>query len=50
MDSESIFQKNSHMTHHIKNQESFSLSDSFPPKIKKYLKLQIIIIVQEIKI
>ena len=35
MDSESIFQKNSHMTHHIKNQESFSLSDSFPPQNKK---------------
>ncbi len=38
MDSESIFQKNYHMSPQIKSQDSFSLSDSFPPQNKKLFK------------
>ncbi len=38
MDSESIFQKNYHMSPQIKSQDSFSLSDSIPPQNKKLFK------------
>ena len=38
MDSESITQKNSHISPQIKSQESFSLLDSFPPQNKKLFK------------